>query len=63
MAFKLRTFIRVRAYDQAPARCIEVNEDGSRIVARDVTQRFQAVTFNFPRIFTDESQVRNVPSP
>ncbi len=57
MEFKLRTFVRVKEYGDVQAKCIEVNEDGSSIVVRDVHQRFQAMAFNFPKIFTDESQV------
>ena len=58
MAFKLRTYIRVREYAEAPERCIEINEECTSIAIRDAHKRFPPVTFNFPKVFTDESQVQ-----
>jgi len=56
-SFKLKTVIRVKEYLESPQKCIDVNEEGTQITIKDVSNRFQPVSFNFPHIYTDESQV------
>ena len=56
MAFRLKTYIRVRTESLLDSASLEI-KDGTNITVKDKYNRFPPVNFTFPRIFTNENQV------
>ena len=59
MSFRLNTYIRVLEESAHDSACVKVTEDAKSVSLKDTDQRFKPATFNFPRVFTHESQVNH----